>query len=292
MEFLDFNEVANYFQNKIEMITYNLQEEGRIARDTVKDQAFKFVFFTNYGDYHKAVIEANAAIDRQYPPIPVLIKNGGGIQDPSTSIDIYLQKVEFEVYGWADPRDELRNQWHDVELIFSQLCTELNGRTDTLLGNTIKTDMSDYPVLTELENKHFICLLNSNVHIMINAYLSNLDKITINGVNIPYVNFTEVFNTELLPDIKRTTELKFMPNVYTYQLSLSGLYISDNSAVNLMVNGCTTGDIYNQPFSVEIIRNGYVLANRLMYVKDFQSIRNFGSIVAYKVTFYPAYRGE
>ena len=292
MEYLDFNDIASYFQNKIEMITYNLQENGQIARDTEKDKAFKFVYFVNKGDYHKAVVEANAAKDRYRPEIPVLIKNAGGIQDPSAAIEIYLQKVEFEIYGWCDRIDPLKDQWHDVELIFSHLCAELKGQTDSLSGNTIKTDMSDFPVLTELENKHFIGLLKSNIHVMVNAHLSNMDKITINGVEVPYVNFTEDITTELIPDNKVTTEIKFMPNVYTYQLALSGLYVKTNSVVYLMVEGCTTGDIYAQPFGVEIIRDGIVLASRTMYIKSFQTVRSFGSIVAYKVNFYPAYMGE
>lgn len=292
MQFLDFDIVAEYFQEKIEDIVYNLQENGELVADEPKDKAYKFAFFVNKGDYHDAVIEANAAKDRIRPVIPVLIKNGGGIQDPSNAIQIYLQKVEIEVYGWCDRLDPLKDQWHDVELIFSHLCAELKGQTATLNGHTIKTDMSDYPEFEELDNKHFVCMLRSNMHIMFNAHLSNLDKIKINGVEIPYMNFTEDFTTELISDNKRTTEIKFMPNVYTYQLNLAGLYVKDNSVVNLMVNACTTGELYEQLFGVEIIRDGIILANRTMYVKNFQAIRSFGSIVAYKVSFFPAYMGD
>lgn len=293
MEFIDFNDVASYFQKKIEMITYDLQESGQIAKDVISngrvvDQAFKFVFFVNKGDYHKAVVNSNAARDRKYPEIPVLIKNGGGIQDPTSSIDVYLQKIEFEVYGSCDRLDPIRDQWHDIELIFSYLCANLKGKTDTFSGHTIKTDMSDYPVLNELENKHFIALLNCNMHVLMSAHLSNMDKISINGIQIPYVNFTEDVNIELIPDNKKTTEIKFMPNSYIYQLSVAGLYVTDNSVVNSMVTGNTTGEIYKQVFGVEIIRNGEVLKNRNMYIKSFQTIRNFGSVVAYKVTFLPA----
>lgn len=299
MEFIDFNTIASYFQEKIEMVTYNLQENGQIAKDIVDkntskvtDQAFKFIFFVNKGDYHKAVTQHNAAKDRKYPEIPVLIKNAGGIQDASVPIEVYLQKIEFEVYGWCDRLDPLKDQWHDIELILSYLCAELKGKTASLAGNTIKTDMSDYPVFEELENKHFIAMLNCNMHIMLNAQLSNMDKITINGVDIPYSNFTEDMSIELIPDNRRTTEIKFMPNVYTYQLSFTGLYVSDNSMINNLVNGCTTGSLYNELFGVEIIRNGIILSNRTMYVQNFQVIRNFGSIVAYKVTLYPAYMGD
>lgn len=297
MEFIDFNEIAEYFQRKIDMIVYNLQESGQIARDIVDrngkvvDQAFKFVFFVNKGEYHKAVQEANATVDRRYPEIPVLIKNAGGIQDASASIEIYLQKVEFEVYGCCDLADPLKNQWHDVELIFSYLCTEMKGITDSLLGNTIKVETSDFPVITELENKHFLCMLASNVHIMFNAHLSNLDIIKVNGVRIPYINFTESFQTELIANNRKTLEVKFQPNVSTYQLQISGLYVKDNSVVNLLIEGATTGDLYGQPFGVEVIRDGVVLANRTMYVRELTTVRNFGSIVAYKLVLYPAFGG-
>ena len=294
MQFLDFDIVAEYFRNKIKSITENLQEAGELLDYTQEsgDEPYKFLFFTNKGDYHNAVVEANNVKNRKHPPIPILIKNGGGVQDPSNAIEMYLQKVEIEVYGWCDRLDPLRDQWHDVELILSNLCSELKGHTDALEGNTIKLDMSDYPTFEELDNKHFVAMLRSNVHIMFNAHLSNLDAISINGITIPYMNFTEDFTTELIADNKRTTEIKFMPNVYTYQLNLSGLYIKNNSVVNLMVNGCTTGELYNQPFGVEIIRDGIILSNRTMYVKNFQAIRSFGSIVAYKVSFFPAYTGD
>lgn len=292
MQFLDFERIASYFQTKIENITYDLQERGELIPDEPNNPSYRFAFYSNKGDYHDAVVELNAAKDRRRPIIPVLIKNNGGIQDPTNAIDIYLQKVEIEVYGWCDRLDPLKDQWHDIELILSNLCSELKGITDTLDENTIKLDMSDYPQFEELENKHFVALLKSNMHIMFNAHLSNLDKIKINGVEIPYLNFTEDFTTELISDNKRTTEIKFMPNVYTYQLNVSALYIKDNSIVNLLVNGCTTGEIYKQIFGVEIIRDGVVLKTRNMYVKNFQAIRSYGSIVAYKLSLFPAYIGD
>lgn len=291
MVYMDFEDIAKYFQDKIEMIVYNLQEAQEITQDNGKDKAFKFVFYTNKGDYHKRLQNPPALKDRTFPEIPVLIKNAGGIQDSSSSIDIYLQKVEFEIYGWCDLKEPLRNQWTDCEKIFSYFCAELKGKTDSLNNSTIKIDTSDYPVANELENKHFLMLLNCNVHIMFNAHLSNMDKIKVNGVEIPYINFTEDFTQELISDNKKTIEVKFMPNVGTYQLMLSGLYVSDNSVVNLMVNGCTTGDLYNQLFSLEIVRDDIILTNRTVYVKNFQTVRSHGSIVAYKATFYPAYTG-
>lgn len=292
MQFLDFETVANYFQEKILTIKDSLQESGQLLRDELNNERYKFAFYVNKGDYHKAVVEANAAKDRRTPEIPVLIKNMGGVQDPTTSIDIYLQKVQIEVYGWCDRLDPLKDQWHDIELILSNLCSELKGYTDTLDGNTIKLDMSDFPSFDELENKHFIALLNSNIHIMFGAHLSNLDKITINSIEIPYINFTEDFTQELIPDNKVTTEIKYMPNTYNYQLHLTGLYIKSNTVVNNIVEDCTTGALYAQPFGVEIIRDNIILAGRTMYVSNFQVIRSFGSIVAYKVSFYPAYMGE
>lgn len=307
MQFLDFETIANYFQEKIDMTVYNLQERGELLPDLSGKPAYRFAFYVNKGDYHKAIKdvdaegreyikkvreETNALKDRQNPVIPVLIKNGGGIQDPSTSIDIYLQKVEFEIYGWCDRVDPVLDQWHDVELIFSTLCSELKGYTDTLEGHTIKLDMSDYPVFNELENKHFLALLNSNIHIIFGSHLSNLDKIVINGIEVPYVNFTEDFTQELIPDNKVTTEIKYMPNVYNYQFAMTGLYVKSNDVVNIMVEACSTGDLYAQPFGVDIVRNGEVLASRTMYVRNFKTIRSFGSIVAYDVSFYPAYTGD
>lgn len=291
MQFLDFEVIANYFQEKIENTVYNLQEEGKLVYDQPNDKSYKFAFYVNKGDYHNAVIESNAAKDRKRPVIPVLIKNGGGVQDSNTSIDIYLQKVEFEIYGWCDRLDPLKDQWRDIELIFSHLCAELKGQTDSLEGHTIKIDMSDYPVLNELENKHFLAFLNSNVHIMFNAHLSNLDKITINGIDIPYINFTEDFTQELIPDNKITTEIKYMPNTYNYTLALTGLYVKTNSIVNILVEGCTTGDLFSQPFGIDITRNGTVLSSRTMYIRNFKVVRSFGSIVAYNATFTPAYTG-
>lgn len=292
MQFLDFEYIATYFQNKIEMITYDLQERGYLQPDEPNHKAYNFDFYVNKGDYHNAVVEVNAARDRKNPKIPVLIKNAGGIQDPSTSIDIYLQKIQIEVYGWCDRLDSTKDQWHDVELILSHLCSELKGYTDTLEGNTIKLDMSDFPEFEELDNKHFVALLNSNIHIMFGAHLSNLDKLTINGMEIPYINFTEDFTQELVPDNKVTTEIKYMPNVCNYQLHVTGLYVKSNSVVNLMVEDCTTGSLFGQPFGVEIIRDDIILTGRTMYINNFQVIRSFGSIVAYKASFYPAYMGE
>ena len=225
MQYVDFNIIANYFKNKIENVVYNLQYEGELPADEVdpntgkvKDKRYKFVFYVNKGDYHKAVIEANAAKDRKHPEIPVLIKNDGGVQDPNTPMEIYLQKIEFEIYGWCDRLDPYKDQWHDVELIFSRLCSQLKGTTDILnneidyipdmnatvepgedypnlnltkySGHTIKLDIDDYPTFQELENKHFLAFLNTTMIIMFNAHLSNLDKIRINGVEIPYMNFT------------------------------------------------------------------------------------------------------
>lgn len=291
MQFLDFDVIANYFQEKIKIITYNLQENGELLTDEPNDEKYRFRFYVNKGDYHNAVVELNNAADRRNPEIPVLIGNNGGVQDSSTAIDVYLQKLQFEVYGWCDRENDRLDQWHDVELIFSTLCSELKTHTDTLLGNTIKIDISGYPEFTELENKHFVMFLNVNVLIMFNAQLSNLDKIKVNGIEIPYMNFTEDFTQELIPDNKITTEIKFMPNTYTYILNVTGLYVKSNDVVNMMVEDCTTGNLYNQPFGVEIIRNDNILSVRTMYVRNFQVIRSFGSIVAYKVSLYPAYTG-
>lgn len=291
MQFLDFNILAEYLQNKVETVTYDLQERGELVADEPRDKAYKFAFYVNKGDYHKAVIEANAAKDRKRPVIPVLISNEGGVQDNSNSIEIYLQKVQFEVYGWCDRLDPLKDQWADLEKILFNVCSSLKGFNDEISGHTVKFDVSDYPEFEELENKHFVAVLDINLHIMFNVHLSNLDKLLINGVEIPYINFDEVYSTELVANNIRTDLVKFMPNVSMYQLSLSGLYVTDNSVVNLMVNGCTTGELFNQPFLVAIVRDGVILKEREMYVKTFHNIRNFGSLVAYNAAFYPSFNG-
>lgn len=291
MQFLDFNIIANYIQNKVKMVTYDLQERGELVADTNGEEAYKFAFYVNKGDYHDAVVEANAAKNRKSPVIPVLISNEGGVQDNSNSIEIYLQKLQFEVYGWCDRVDPLKDQWHDIELILFNLCADLKGYTDEISGHTVKFDVADYPEFEELENKHFVAVLGMNLHIMFNAHLSNMDKIEINGVEIPYLNFSESFTTELIANNIRTDLVKFMPNVSMYQISLSGLYVTNNSVVNLLVNGCTTGELFNQVFTVGIVRNGVKIKEREMYVKTFQNIRNFGSLVAYNVSFYPSYGG-
>ena len=201
----------------------------------------------------------------------------------------YLQKIDFEIYGWCDRTDEYKNQWEDVELIFSYFCASLKSKTESISGNVVKLDIPDYPVLNELENRHFVGFLSASLIIVFNAQLSNMDVIKINNTEIPYLTFTESFSTELLPDNRKTTKVKFHPNVSIYQLNLTGLYAKDNSVVDLMINGCTTGDLYNQPFQVQIIRNGIILATRMMYVKEFTTIRSFGSVVAYNATFSPSF---
>lgn len=289
MQFLDFNIIADYIQNKVEMVTYDLQERGELVADELNNKAYKFAFYVNKGDYHEAVVEANAAKNRNRPVIPVLISNEGGVQDNSNSIEIYLQKIQFEVYGWCDRVDPMKDQWSDVELILGSLCADLKGFTDEIAGHTVKFDVSDYPEFEELDNKHFVAVVNMNMHIMFNAHLSNMDKIVINGVEIPYLNFSESYTTELVPNNVRTEMVKFMPNVSMYQITLSGLYVTNNSVVNLMVNGCTTGELFNQVFTVGIVRNGITIKEREMYIKAFQNVRNFGSLVAYNASFYPSF---
>lgn len=315
MQYIDFKKLADYFQNKINMVVYNLQESGALPQIVVptpdnlgvdrenpydnenppehleEELSYRFAYYINDGDYHKAVKEANNIQDKERPVIPVLIKNGGGVQDNSTPLDIYLQKLEFEIYGWCDRNDELRDQWDDVELIFSKFCAEMKNRVEYMDGNTLQIDASDYPVLNELENRHFVGFLNVNVHVIFGAHLSNMDKVKINNVEIPYLNFNETLTVEMLSDNKKTTMVKFLPNVSLYQIAITGLYDSNNSVVNLLVEGCTTGALYAQPFGVEIVRDGKVLANRTMYVKEFRTLRSFGSIVAYSVSFYPSYIG-
>ena len=293
MQYINFQDIADYFQNEIDKVVDILQEAGQITQNIndngIIKKAFKFAFFVNQGDYHKAVKEPNAAKDNDWPEIPILIKNAGGVQDTNSTIDTYLQRLELELYGWCDRTDEYKNQWADIEMILSYFCSSMKGKTDEISGNTTKIDCSDYPVLNELENRHFVAFLNMNVIIMFNAHLSNMDKIKINNREIPYLTFTEAFSTELLPDNRKTDMVKFHPNVCMYQLNITGLYARDNSSVELLVNGCTTCDLYNQPFQVEIIRDGIVLASRIMYVKEFSTIRSYGSVVAYNATFYPSF---
>lgn len=293
MQYVNFEDIANYFQKEIDKIVYDLQEAGQITKNLEENgevkNPFKFVFFVNDGDYHKAVKEPNSIKDRDWPEIPVLIKNAGGVQDSNSTIETYLQKLEFEIYGWCDRKDPFRDQWADVEMIFSYFCAALKNKTDSLNGNVVKIDISDYPVLNELDNRHFVGFLSANIIIIFNAQLSNMDVIKINNTEIPYLTFTESFSTELLPDNRKTNMVKFHPNVSIYQLNLTGLYAKNNSVVDLLINGCTTGDLYGQPFQVQIIRDGIILATRMMYVKDFSTIRSYGSVVAYNATFSPSF---
>ena len=112
MQYINFEDIADYFQNELDKVVINLQEAGQITQNIEENgkvkEAFKFAFYINQGDYHRAVKEPNNSVEKDWPEIPILIKNAGGVQDTNSTIDTYLQKLEMEIYGCCDRTDEYR----------------------------------------------------------------------------------------------------------------------------------------------------------------------------------------
>ena len=296
----DFQDISKYIQDKINDITANLQASDDITKNTYKDgviidEAFKFVYFTDKGDYHKRIVEPLTAKDRSRPDILVLISSNGGLQDTTVSIPVYLQKVKIEVYAWDDDSEPSKNFREDLTKILNEFCYTNKQVLTTIAGTSVKLEVADFPTYGQtLENKHFVSMINVNMNFMFTAILSNSDKIYINSVNqdVPYVAFTEDLDVELVSDNKKNLIAGFIPNYGTYQVNFTGLYDSSNDFIKTLLDNVSNPSIYTSSYAFKVGRvkeDGSILfvTEQEMLIKHLQVIRNFGSVIGFKLVLYP-----
>lgn len=292
---LTTSDFAAYFEPKINEVIYSLQQQN-LLKANIEDEdgnitsPYNLVFFTDSGAYHKRIKEPNMSKDRQYPDILVLVKDGGGGQDVTSSLDVYLQVVSFEVYAYDDKADEYRNQREDIQLIFSTFIETYKSITDTYKNNALKVEAEDYPTYGRvMDNKRFITTFSIDVTMLFYAQLSNNDIIRINGVDVPYLNFSTARQTLTTTTLEKMTEVKYISNKSTYKLDVTLLYVDNNSIINSLVEQCDTNEAFDQIYSVSIIRKGVTINNYNMILESIAVARSYGSVIAITARFIPAY---
>jgi hypothetical protein len=295
---LTIQDLTNYFEPKIRDIVYVLQQQNLILPNIETNDGdiispYNFVFFTDSGQYHKKIKEPNMSSDKKYPDILVLVKDGGGGQDTTSSLDVYLQVVSFEVYAYDDKTDEYKNQREAIQLIFSSFVQMFKSVTDNYMNNAIKIEAEDYPKYgNQLENKRFITTFDIDVTMLFHAQLSNNDVIRINGIDVPYINFSSSRQTLTTTSLEKITELKYLANKSSYRIDITLLYTDDNSMINALVDQCDSNEAFDQIYSVSIIRKGVAICNYEMLLESISLARSYGSVMAANVRFVPAYMLE
>lgn len=295
MNRLTISDFVNYFEPRLNELVYSLQQEGVLRPDEYDDNGdliqhpYNFVFFTDSGKYHNKIKEPNQYQDNKYPDILVLIKDGGGGQDVTSSVEVYLQVLSFEVYAHDDKSDEYKNLREDVELIFSQFVQNYKLVTDNYMNNALKIEADSYPTYgATMDNKRFITTFSIDVTMLFHCKLANNDVILINGVEVPYLNFTTMRTTTTTTSLERMPESKYLINKSNYKVTINLLY-SDNTVIDNLVNQCDTNESFEQIYSFSIVRDHVTINNYNMILQSIVVSRAFGSVIAIQVQFVPAY---
>ena len=283
MKTIEFTEISKYFERLLYTITQELYEN-----DMIKEQ-FKFNVFTNTGEYMKKVAEPYTMNeDQPVKEVLVNIKNTGGVQDSSISIDTYLQLVSFEFFAFEEQRD-------DLSAVLTKLCAEYKTKLDSIDDSTVNIIISDYPTysgMIEAEGEHkFTATFDSSVIVFTNATLSNIFAIDIDGVTVYYNTMSVNRSTELAADLQKRTTTLFYPNTTGLQVGINGLFTT-NTALQTLFNDCISNNRFNIPYTIVIKKydsNTVEFMNLMsnsFYVKDCTFNFTYGSIVSYNIIFY------
>jgi len=314
-EHISWNSIYNYIREAIDTTVADLQTTGDLEPTiyntdgkTILVQPYNIYYHDSAADYISHISEGNTASTKQYSPIHICIAPNGGVNDTTASIPVYLQKIRIDIYAADDTTDIYKNYRSAIAKICTALSISYRSITDVVDGISAKIEIPNWPTYGPRDDAHYFSTnINMNMYILYDAMYSNLTKIVVDTIPVPYNNFTEDLDINTTNDLTKKDLVTMLGNTSTYQLNITGLYIYNNSIITEWVTGCTAGSLIGKTYSVSIMdperdENGDIIytdsgeisyssatSTRYMIVKHMSNIRSYGSIIGYKITLYPAW---
>jgi len=281
MEQILFSEYLPYFKTKFEGIVTALYTAELITKD------YDLEFFDRVGEVQFDTEVSYTTDEETLKPavIKVLILNNGSLSDPTISIETYLQSIKFEIITDEENLD-------DLTAIMDSFVNTYKSYTEAVGANTFALAIKDGAEYLRLQiqgTKQVEAIFNLSIIIFTNVMFSNDIILYINGLVVPNTLVTINRTTELNPDLKKTTDVKFYPNTSILSLTVRGIYSTDNVSIEEIVEDCATSSNFNQLFAVILYKDKLLtttIINDSFFIKDSNVQFSYGSLASFEVTFY------
>ncbi len=278
---IKFTEYLEYFRDKIETIASTLYTSELITNE------YTFKWFNTKADYYLEKEAVYNLSDTELEPVLILLTNAGTLNDPSISIETYLQGINFNFLYNEDYNDEL-------VLIIDTFTSTYKSSIDTYDANTFALSITQGAIYTRQHvhaEEYMEAVLNLNIVIFANAVFSNDLEFRLNDIVIPNSIIKIHRTTELKADLKKTSDTVFYPATSIQSVTVRGIYLLENTEIGNLVNDICTNFWFKQLQSIEINRDKDAttpinLISDNYYIKDSDLQFPYGSLAAFEITFY------
>ncbi len=292
---INFDVISDVIQEKIIEMKDFLQGNGDITPDsmnpdgTLKDEAFKFKFFTNTGEY---INDNNVSFNinqTTYPSIPFLIMDTGINQDATIKgLNVYLQNVHLELMGWHVEGNAWYDQLNDLHTIMTNFSFTNKNFIFNVGGVNYLFNISAPVDFQVSETKRFVITLDLSITVINNATLADECKFYLNGQDIPYSTTVMGYSSKSTYDNRKVEAIKGFKNTSLLTFKISGLLVNDVEVLNEVFDEITGDKNVLQTYTLTMTRpvNGVEVSKSWkVYLTDGQINSKIGSILAYDLTF-------
>lgn len=238
-----------------------------------------YAFYKDTGEY----IDDMTNNHLQEDTILCNIVNGGGVQDPSVSIDTYAQIVSMEFLSLEEHREKL------VEVLTNFIANN-KSKIVTIDNALCQYSLDSLPTYSEKFEVHgkeqFTASIGLTIIVMPGAHISNNTELQIDGQVIKYNQMRITRDTELTANLKKTQSTKFFPNSSTLQIGISGLFV-ENETLRAILYDCAQNTKFNEKYVINI-KDGSsdIISGQQFYAKNISFTFAYGAIINWEITLF------